>query len=136
MSLILRTATLLLLPLLLLFSVYLLLRGHNEPGGGFIGGLVAVTAFALHALAAGVAPTRRLLRAQPHTLTGLGLLLAVGSGFVAVVGGAPVMTGRWTTVVVPMIGELKLGTPLLFDVGVYLVVLGVVLMILLPLVEE
>ncbi|HMN02746.1 MAG TPA: MnhB domain-containing protein, partial [Geobacter anodireducens] len=64
-SLFLATAVRLLLPLLLLFSLFLLLRGHNEPGGGFVGGLVAAAAFALHALAHGVAAARRVLRVEP-----------------------------------------------------------------------
>jgi len=75
-SLILSTATRLLLPLLLMFSIFLLLRGHNEPGGGFVGGLVAAAAFALHAIAYSVAATRRLLIIDPRALIGTGLLIA------------------------------------------------------------
>ncbi len=72
MSLILSTATRYLLPLLLLFSLFLLLRGHNEPGGGFVGGLVAVAAFALYALAAGTQEARSLLRVDTRTLMAVG----------------------------------------------------------------
>ena len=133
-SLILSTATRYLLPLLLLFSVFLLLRGHNEPGGGFTGGLTAAAAFVLYAFAFGVAETRAMLGIQPRTLIGVGLLIAAGAGLLAVPFGLPYMTGLWTTWEVPAIG--KLGTPLLFDVGVYLAVIGVVLLINLELAEN
>jgi multicomponent Na+:H+ antiporter subunit B len=134
-SLILSTATRYLLPLLLIFSVFLLLRGHNDPGGGFVGGLVAAAALALYGLAFGAAETRRLLNINPRHLIGIGLLLAVSSGLVAVVFmGEPFMTGVWGETELPALG--KPGTPLLFDLGVYLVVVGMVLTILLALSEE
>jgi multicomponent Na+:H+ antiporter subunit B len=135
-SLVLRVSTRFMLPLLLLFSVFLLLRGHNEPGGGFSGGLVASSAFVLYGFAFGVPEARRVLTLEPHTLLGVGLLIAVGSGSAGLLGGRPLMTGLWVQPALPGLGRLDLGTPLLFDVGVYLVVVGVVLMIILPLVEE
>ena len=134
MSLILSTATRYLLPLLLLFSVFLLLRGHNEPGGGFVGGLVAAAAFALDAIAHGVAQARRLLGVDPRTLMGLGLLIALASGLLGLAGGDPFMTGLWTEGKLPVLGQV--GTPLLFDAGVYLVVIGVILTIVFALSEE
>ena len=127
-SVILTTSTRYLLPLLLLFSLFLLLRGHNEPGGGFVGGLVAAAAIALYALAVGVEEAQRLLRLDLRTLMGVGLVCAIGSGLLGMVTGAPLLTGLWYSQPVPVVG--KLGTPLLFDVGVYLVVLGVTLKIL------
>jgi multicomponent Na+:H+ antiporter subunit B len=133
-SLILSTATRYLLPLLLLFSIFLLIRGHNEPGGGFVGGLVAAAAFALYAIAYGVATAQQTLRLDPGFLIGLGLLLAVGSGLVAVIIGQPFLTGLWHPQPVPVLG--KIGTPLLFDVGVYLTVIGVVLLIIFSLMED
>ncbi|HUE72388.1 MAG TPA: Na+/H+ antiporter subunit B [Pirellulaceae bacterium] len=137
-SLILRTATRFMLPLLLLFSVFLLFRGHNEPGGGFAGGLVAASAFALYALAFGVPSARQSLRVDPRSLIGTGLLAAVGSGLLSLVLGKPFLAHRdlWTIVTLPGFGTLHLGTPLVFDAGVYLVVLGVTLTIILPLAEE
>lgn len=135
-SLILSTATRLLLPLLLLFSIFLLLRGHNEPGGGFVGGLVAAAAFALNAIAYGVAAARRLLIIDPRALIGAGLLVAAGSGAVSLVLRQPFMTGQWGSLEHPTLGRLEIGTPLLFDVGVYLVVLGVTLTIIFALAEE
>lgn len=133
-SLILSTATRYLMPLLLLFSVFLLLRGHNEPGGGFVGGLTAAAAFALFAIAEGVAPARRMLILHPRTLLGTGLLIALVAGLPAIFFGLPYMTGLWSTLELPAVG--KLGTPLLFDVGVYLVVVGMALMIVFELAED
>lgn len=133
-SLILSTATRYLLPLLLLFSVFLLIRGHNEPGGGFVGGLVAAAAFALYAIAFDVPRTRQLLRLDPHVLIGVGLLIAVLSGVFGLFSGLPFMTAIWVKQTLPILG--KLGTPVLFDIGVYLVVLGVVLKIIFALAEE
>ena len=78
-SLILRTATRYLFPIIMLFSIYALLRGHNEPGGGFVGGLAAASAYTLYALAFDVAAARNLLRIDSRTLIGLGLLLSLGS---------------------------------------------------------
>ena len=125
-SLILRTATRLLLAVLLLFSVFLLLRGHDLPGGGFIGGLVAASALALYALAFGSSAAATLLPVGPRPLMGVGLSAAALAGLLAAFAGRPFLTGLWF---VQDFGgyTLKLSTPLLFDVGVYLVVVGVVL---------
>lgn len=133
-SYILKTATRFLLPLLLLFSFFLLYRGHNEPGGGFVGGLVASAAFALYTIAFTVREARQMLRASPRLLIGLGLLIAGASGLIAVAMGHPFMTGMWLPWELPALG--KLGTPLLFDIGVYFVVVGVVLMIVFSLAEN
>ncbi len=134
-SIILTTITQFVHPLLLMFSVFLLLRGHNEPGGGFAGGLVAASAFALYAMAHDARTARRALRASPHWLMGIGLLLALSSGLISVLAGEPFLTGAWIDLPVPGLGEWSLGTPLLFDVGVYLVVVGMTMLIVLSLVE-
>ncbi len=133
-SFILATAVQLLLPLLLLFSIFLLLRGHNEPGGGFVGGLVASAGFALFALAAGAGKAGKLLHVAPRTLIAAGLFTALASGLISLVAGMPFMTGLWSGLRFPVIG--KVGTPLLFDTGVYLLVVGVVLLIVFSLMEE
>jgi multicomponent Na+:H+ antiporter subunit A len=125
-----RTAARLLMPLLLLFSVFLLLRGHNEPGGGFVGGLVAASAFALYGLAFGVERARHALLVKPLTLLGTGLLIALVSGLPAVLRGQPFLTASWA------LGPVAVGTPALFDLGVFLVVGGVVLMMIFTLAEE
>lgn len=135
-SLILQTATRYLLPLLVLFSIFLLIRGHHEPGGGFIGGLVAASAVGLCALAFDAPTARRMMIAEPHHLAGLGLLTALASGIPGLLEGAPYLTAVWASTDVPGIGHLEVGTPLLFDVGVYFTVVGVVLAILLTLAEE
>jgi multicomponent Na+:H+ antiporter subunit B len=135
LSLILRTATRLLMPLLLVFSLFMLLRGHNEPGGGFIAGLTASAAFALHAIAFGAPSTRRVLYVDTHAIIGWGLLIALVSGVPALLQGRAFMGGAWLHVEIAG-RELELGTPLLFDLGVYLVVLGAVVTIILTLAEE
>jgi multicomponent Na+:H+ antiporter subunit B len=135
-SLILRTTTRFVLPLLLLFSVFLLLRGHHEPGGGFSGGLVAAAAFVLYRLAFGREEVRRVVPVDARSLIGAGLLVAIAGASVALLVGRPVMTSLWVQVPVPGVGDLDLGTPLLFDAGVYLTVVGVTLSIILPLAEE
>ncbi len=132
-SLILATATRYLMPMLLLLSIFLFLRGHYLPGGGFIGGLVAAATFALHAFAYGVKRTRQILRLNPRTYIGLGLLMALGSGLVSLATGDPFLTGQWEALQFGALGVLDLGTPLLFDLGVFLVVIGATLAILLEL---
>jgi multicomponent Na+:H+ antiporter subunit A len=128
-SLVLRTAARLLLALLILASLFMLWRGHNEPGGGFIGGLFAASAVVLYLLAHRRAATERLLRGSPRMALGVGLAIALGSGLVGVfAGNLPFLTGQWTT-----IGKIKLGTPLLFDIGVFIVVVGFTLTIILAL---
>jgi multicomponent Na+:H+ antiporter subunit A len=129
-SAIFRTGARYLMPLLLLFAVFLLARGHNEPGGGFVGGLVAAAAFALYLIAYGVQAARQLLRIKPMTLLATGLSIALLSGVPAVVRGQPFMTAQWT------VEPVHIGTPVLFDVGVFLVVSGVVLMMIFSLAEE
>ena len=134
-SLILTTATRYLLPLILLFSVFILLRGHHDPGGGFIGGLVASAGFALYGFAYGMPEARRVLYFDPLKMIGVGLLTAVTSGLLSpILHQTPFMTSIWGETVVPGIG--KLGTPLMFDVGVYLTVIGVTMLIILTLSEE
>lgn len=132
-SLVLRTSARLLMPLLLLASLLFLFRGHYEPGGGFVGGLVAAASFVLHAYAEGSAQARRTLRATPLQLVGAGLLTALASGAVGLLAGSPFLTGAWSDIRLPAIG--RLGTPLLFDLGVYLVVLGTMTAILFALKE-
>jgi multicomponent Na+:H+ antiporter subunit B len=135
-SLILSTASRLLLPLFLVFSIFILLRGHNEPGGGFVGGLIAAAAFALHAIAYDVEKTRTLLAIDTRSLIVMGLLLAMSSGMISLFIGEPFFTGQWVKLSFWPIGELDLGTPLFFDIGVYLTVIGVTLTIILSLAEE
>ena len=133
-SSILQTATRLLMPLLLLFAVFLLLRGHNQPGGGFVGGLVVAASFVLYSIAFGVDAARRALLVRPSTLLGIGLLVAFLSGVPGVLAGQAFMTAIWTTVGAGS-AAIAVGTPLVFDIGVFIAVIGVVLTIVFTLAE-
>ncbi|GAB5389041.1 MAG: Na+/H+ antiporter subunit B [Alphaproteobacteria bacterium] len=128
-SLILRTITPMLVCLTIVFSIFVLLRGHNEPGGGFIGGLMAVGATALYGLAFGPEAVRRAISADPLAVAGTGLFMAIVAGLWSLPFGEPFMTGQWKK-------EWGLSTPLLFDIGVYLVVVGGVSTIALSISEE
>ncbi|MTG97315.1 MULTISPECIES: Na+/H+ antiporter subunit B [Myroides] len=131
---ILRTATNYLLPLLLLFSLFVLLRGHYLSGGGFVGGLIASIAFVLHSFAYSTRRTLRLFQVSPLLLIPIGLTLSFVSGFLPVILGSPFLTGIWFADSVAVIGSV--GTALFFDIGVYLVVIGVVLTILFTISEN
>jgi multicomponent Na+:H+ antiporter subunit B len=133
-SSILQTAARVLMPLLLLFAVFLLLRGHNQPGGGFVGGLVVAASFVLYSIAFGVDAARRALLVDPATLLGSGLLVAFVSGLPGLLAGRPFMSAVWTTMDLGG-SAVHVGTPLIFDVGVFLAVIGVVLTIVFTLAE-
>ena len=135
-SLILQTATRFLMPMILLFSAFLLLRGHNLPGGGFIGGLTAASAFSLYAFVFDAGEARQLLRIDPRALIGSGLVVALGSGCLSLVSGEPFLSGQWRSFEVGGPEKLKLGTPLVFDIGIFLVVLGSALAMVLAMAER
>lgn len=128
-SIILETATRYMLPILLLFSVFVLLRGHYHPGGGFVGGLVASIAFVLHKFTHGNQGTLLLLKYHPGVLIPLGMALSAISAVAPLFAGQPIMTGLWFEYPIPIIGMV--GSALFFDIGVYFLVIGVVLTILL-----
>ena len=131
-TVILRETTRRLVPLILVFSVFLLLRGHEQPGGGFVGGLVASIALSLYAFVFGPQAARGILRVDPRAVGAVGLAVAIASGFVGSIrGAAPFLTGQWGTV-----AGLKIGTPVMFDVGVYLVVIGVVMTFVIGIKEQ
>ena len=134
-SLILRAAARVLMPLLLVFAAFLLGRVHNEPGGGFVAGLVVAVAFVLRMLSEGTVAARTALLVHPTKLIATGLLLALASGFVPLALGRPFLTACWIEVGPPE-WELLIGTPLSFDVGVCLVVIGVVLTMTFDLAED
>lgn len=135
-SLILQTATRFVFSLLLLLSIFLLIRGHNQPGGGFIGGLVAALAFVLYAIAFDAPSARTLLFINPRALMGAGLIVAASGGALALILGKAFLTGLWATVKLPILGTTDLSNTLVFDLGVYLTVIGVTLSIILTLMEE
>ena len=124
---VLRTVARMMTPVLLLLSLVLLVRGHNAPGGGFVGGLMTASALILYLIAYDVETVRRLMPVSPVGLLALGQLVVLGSGLLPMLHGRPFLTGLWTQVPAPWGHPLKLGTPLLFDLGVYLVVVGATL---------
>lgn len=131
---ILKTATNYLIPLLLMFSVFVLLRGHYLSGGGFVGGLIAAIAFVLHSFAHTTKETLKLFKYSPKTLIPIGTSLSILSGLLPVFSGKPFLTGMWLDTPVAVIGSV--GTALFFDIGVYLVVVGVTLTILFTIKEN
>lgn len=133
-SIILQTTSKLILPILMIFSFFLLLRGHNEPGGGFIGGLVAASGIIFYTMAFGTKMARILLRVNPFSIIASGLLIAIASAIYSIFFGELFMTGKWTSFALPVIG--KVGTPLIFDIGVYLVVIGITVNIIFTLEED
>jgi multicomponent Na+:H+ antiporter subunit B len=130
-TLIFRTIAPLLTVVMLVFSVFVLLRGHNEPGGGFIGGLIAAAALAIYGIATGPAAARRALRVDPMALAGAGLALAALSGLLSLPLQLPFFTGIWDA----WLG-VTVSTPMLFDIGVYFVVFGSVTALGLGLAED
>ena len=129
-SVILNAAARLMVALLLIFSLYMLLRGHNSPGGGFIGGLSAAIGFVIYAIACGTPDARKALRYKPKAIAAFGLGLALLAGVLAALWGDVFFTGQWLFIGGSETEKgLPISTVLLFDVGVYLVVLGAVLSI-------
>jgi multicomponent Na+:H+ antiporter subunit B len=136
-SVIVRAVARLMLPLLLLLAIFLLLRGHHEPGGGFAGGLVAATAIILLALAGGLREAEVIVpMSAAWRLLALGLWVAAMSAIFPLLAGKAFMHGLWLVVQVPVVGPVEFGTPVLFDVGVSIVVVGMVLTVVLRLMAE
>ena len=135
---ILKIAALHLNPVLLVISLIVLYRGHNEAGGGFIGGLIAGSSFILYAIAFGVEKAQKLRLAKPLFFIGLGLLVAIISGLIGLIYGSAdtVMEGVWFNVNFFNGNYIKLGTPLLFDIGVYFVVAGMLVLVAFSIKEE
>ncbi|MBL4784106.1 MAG: Na+/H+ antiporter subunit B [Cohaesibacteraceae bacterium] len=134
-TLIFRTIAPFLTALMILYSVFVLLRGHNDPGGGFIGGLIAASGVAIYGIACGVPAVRRALKFHPMSLAGFGLFIASIAGMLSIFANVPFMTGLWVTPVILGV-EIALSTPLLFDIGVYFVVMGSIASIALTLEER
>jgi multicomponent Na+:H+ antiporter subunit A len=133
-SIILTTTVNGLTPILLLVSLFLTFRGHNAPGGGFAGGLVMASAIVLRYLASG-APGIRSLRIDPIVLTGVGLAVAVGIGTASLIGTGSFLNSSLWNFTLPLIGQIHFVTASIFDIGVHIVVVGVVMAILIALVE-
>lgn len=127
-SLLLRTMVRLLMPLTLLFSVFVFARGHHEPGGGFVGGLVAAAGLVLWIVASGASRARERFPVHPTAIAALGLGCAATAAVVPAAFGEPMLKSMWLHLPLPGGGYYELGTTTLFDLGVYLVVVGTVLL--------
>lgn len=139
-SIILRVGTRYLSGLLIIFSLYMLLRGHNEPGGGFIGGLIGATAFVLYAIGCSTKEAREALRVQPQNIAMAGLGIALLAGIAAALFGDALFTGQWLFIGASETDKfdkgLPLSTVLIFDIGVYLVVFGSIIALVFAMEEE
>jgi multicomponent K+:H+ antiporter subunit A len=121
---ILQTFSRLLLPLMLMVAVYIFLRGHNLPGGGFIAGLIASVALIVFYLANGIEWTQQRLKVDMHWAIGLGVLIASATGVVSMLVGFPFLTSAFAHIHWPIVGEFELASAIAFDLGVFLVVVG------------
>ena len=130
-DLVLRTTTSLIAFVLLGFAVYLLFAGHNMPGGGFVGGLVTSGAFILLYMAYGEAMARRIFPINFRILIPIGLSLAALTSAGGIFFGQPFLSHTFGHVRIPLLGDIELATAMLFDMGVYLTVLGVTITIIL-----
>ncbi|NJL08923.1 MAG: monovalent cation/H+ antiporter subunit A, partial [Methylacidiphilales bacterium] len=119
-----------LLPLALAVSFYILLRGHNLPGGGFIAGLVTAVALILQYIACGIDFGRARLSLDPPRLVAAGLAIATATGLASWLFGAPFLTSAHGHLHLPLIGDVELASAMLFDLGVYLVVVAGTLLVL------
>lgn len=136
-SFILARGARLLLPVLLALALVTFYRGHHQPGGGFIGGLLAAAAFALLALGEGVPAARRALRWSPLSLATFGLAVALGTGVVGLLVRGSLLAGLWLPEFhLPLLGAVHLGTPMLFDAGVFLTVMGFTTQVVFSLQEQ
>lgn len=118
---------------MLVVSLYYTMRGHNAPGGGFVGGLIAGAAFMLHFLAGGQRFDRLSGVVSPETLIGLGLAVSLATSAAPLLVGGVLLESHVWFLDIPVVGEVKLVSSLFFDLGVYLVVIGVVLAVLVSL---
>ncbi len=126
-SVLLELAARIVFPTVLVLSLYLLFVGHYRVGGGFSGGLVAGQAFVLRHLAGGRLDDSSTLSMRPPVLIGVGLAIAVLTGFIPTLFGEVVLESEIYKFAVPVLGQIKLVTNLFLDVGVYMLLLGVVL---------
>ncbi|MFW6246013.1 MAG: MnhB domain-containing protein [Tangfeifania sp.] len=122
--------------LFIIFAVLALLRGHNQPGGGFIGGLMAGLAIVYRGLAYDTFQVKERLQNVPVRFIAGGLFTILLSFAPSLLLGKTMMTGVWLKIHLPLAGELKLGSPFLFDIGVFFAVIGVTLMFVFSLTQK
>ncbi|WP_188455612.1 Na(+)/H(+) antiporter subunit B [Virgibacillus oceani] len=135
-DLILRTTTSLIAFILLGFAIYLLMAGHNSPGGGFVGGLMTASAFVLMYMSYGIETVKKILPINFRTLIPIGLLIAVGTGAGSFIFDVPFLSHTFGYFTLPIFGEIELATAMLFDIGVYVTVLGVTMTIILSIAND
>jgi multicomponent Na+:H+ antiporter subunit B len=129
-DLILQTCTKVVLFVIILFSIHLFFAGHYYPGGGFVGGLMTSGAIVLLLLAFDLKTVQNILPIDYKYLIGTGLLFAVGTGIIGILSGKPFLTHAFDYYQIPFLGETSLHTAVLFDTGVFLVVVGVTMTII------
>lgn len=135
-DLILRTTTSLIAFILLGFAIYLLLAGHNAPGGGFVGGLVTSGAILLMYMSYGVEAVEKILPINFRMLIPTGLLIALATGIGSFVFHVPFLSHTFGHFTVPIFGGIELATAMIFDLGVFLTVLGVTITIILAIAND
>lgn len=129
-SILLRSVARIILPLAFLVAAHLLMRGHNLPGGGFVAGLMAASALILQFVATDRSSAESGLPRRPETLIWLGLLVATGSAIASLLLGFPLLTHTTFAIDLPLLGHVEIATAMFFDIGVFLVVSGITLAIL------
>lgn len=135
-DLILRTTSSLIIFIMLGFAVYLLLAGHNSPGGGFVGGLTTSAAFVLMYMAYGEKVVKKIIPINFQFFIPLGLLIATLTGLGALLFNVPFLTHTFGVFHIPFVGEIELATAMLFDLGVYFTVFGSMMTIILTIAED
>ena len=125
-----------LLPFMGMIAVYFFMRGHNLPGGGFVAGLIFATALIVQYMVAGTDWVESHLRLRPHRWIGFGLLTACLTGIGAWFFGYPFLTSHTAHVTLPLLGQIHIPSAFVFDLGVFLVVVGTTMLILVALAHQ
>lgn len=135
-SIMLHTITRIVAFIILAFSVFLFFAGFNNPGGGFIGGLMTAAGLLLLYVSFDLKTVKRVIPFNYTTMIALGMLIAVGTGVFSMFYGDPYLTQYYSYFNLPILGETKLKTALPFDLGIYLVVVGVALLSIITIAED
>ncbi|ASF39560.1 multisubunit sodium/proton antiporter, MrpB subunit [Halobacillus alkaliphilus] len=135
-DIILRATTTLIAFIILGFSIYLFFAGHNAPGGGFIGGLMTSAAFVLMYMAYGIRSMEKILPINFRYIIPVGLIIALGTGIGSFIFGQPFLSQTYAYFQLPILGKTELATALLFDLGVYLTVVGITMTIILTIAND
>lgn len=131
-----QTATKTILFIIIIFSLYLFFAGHNQPGGGFIGGLVSASAIVLLAMAFGLRHVKQVILFDFKVMAALGGFIVVFTGLASLFFQVPFLTQTFGSIHLPLFGEVTWSTAVLFDLGVFLAVIGVTVTIILSISED